>query len=179
MLKAQQRHPYASSFPPPGDGDVRMAMQWVNYVISIHQRENGGCASLEEAEAWMALAWLLLNPGPAHNVESAARLAAHAAAMLAACGTGPNLELDEQVATWRANHADGSVDRFGVALAAAGAASTAAAVPAAAGYGACSDGSSMVELTWGGLEAAGADSTVAEHLVGVGNFVLAVLGALA
>jgi hypothetical protein len=154
-------------------------MQWVNYIISIHQRESGGCASLEEAEAWMALAWLLLTPGPAHNVESAARLAAHAAAMLAACGTGPNLVLDEDVAAWRASHADGIVDRFGVALAAAGAASTAASEPVAAGYGACSDGVSMVELTWGGLEATGADSTLADHLVGVGNFVLDVIGALA
>jgi hypothetical protein len=151
-----------------------MAMQWVNFIISIHQRVHGGCASLEEAEAWTALAWLLLNPGPAHNVESAARLAAHAAGMLAACGAGPNAELDEHVDSWRASHADGSVDRFGVALAAAGVAFAAAAVPGDGGYG-----GSMIGQVWDGLEAAGADSTVAEHLSGVGNFVLSVLGALA
>jgi len=151
-------------------------MQWVNYAISIFQRVHGGCASLEEAEAWECLAFLLLNPGPAHKVESAARLAVHAAAMRAACGSGPNEELDGDVATWRANHADGSVDRFGVALAAAGAASAADAAPAATGYGACSDDGG---IAWGGVEAAGVDVTFAEHLIGVTNFVLDVLGALA
>lgn len=176
---------HAHSLPPPppspfpkGDSnvaDVRQSMKWANYAISIFQREHGGCASIEEAGAWEHLAWLLLNTGPAHNVESAARLAAHAAAMRAACKCGPNEELDETVALIRSQHAEGVVDRFGApAVGVAAAAETARA--AGGGYGACDTGDGIgaeeVEV------AAEVGATVFDHFVGVANFVVEVLGSL-
>jgi hypothetical protein len=141
-----------------------MAIQWANFTISIFQRVHGGCASLEEALAWESLAWLLLNKGPAHNVQSATKLAAHAAAMRAACDAAPNDELMESIATSHESHADGVIDRFGNDI------SPEISMSASEKSYETND-----DETVRGYAVRTDAITMSKHLIGIGNFVLNVL----